>query len=140
MKLNADFPEQTRDLFYVQIGDGRWTLRARHQRFPAITRMYYVTPPHGRREVLPTVAVESRDGATCYADMRTVDGVVYDTFRQAALARGLPKGDDEWDRAMREAAHCWQVPSQLRGLFVSICVFCAPDVPPNVHGRRTELP
>ena len=67
-------------------------------------------------------------GATCYADVRTVDGEVYDTFRQAALARGLLKGDDEWDRAMREAT-VWQVPSQLRGLFVSICVFCAPDDP-----------
>lgn len=31
-----------------------------------------------------------------YEDLRTVDGVVYDTFREAAIAMGLVRGDEEY--------------------------------------------
>lgn len=60
----------------------------------------------------------------CYADVRTYDGVVYPTFRQACEARGLLESDNEWyllfDEAVLSASS-----SQLRQLFVTVVMFCS---------------
>lgn len=63
-------------------------------------------------------------GTMCYADVRTYDGVVYPTFRQACEARGLLESDNEWyllfDEAVLSASS-----SQLRQLFVTVVMFCS---------------
>lgn len=63
-------------------------------------------------------------GAMSYADVRTYDGVVYTTFREACEARGLLESDNEWyllfDKAIISASS-----SQLRQLFVTIVMFCS---------------
>ena len=43
-------------------------------------------------------------GAIGYADLRTVDGVEYDTFQGACEALGLLEDDSGWDNALSEAA------------------------------------
>lgn len=60
--------------------------------------------------------------------MRTVDGIIYETFKDAAIARGLLENDEEWYKCLEEAA-IRQMPSQLRNLFCTICVFCSPTDP-----------
>ncbi|XP_074364503.1 uncharacterized protein LOC141705465 [Apium graveolens] len=58
-------------------------------------------------------------GATSYKDLRTVNGFVYNTFKEACDALGLLKDDKQWHVAMSEnVVHA--MPQQLRQLFVFI--------------------
>lgn len=67
-------------------------------------------------------------GAKSYADVRTVDGIVYGTFEEAALKHGLLEDDREWDECLREAAST-QMPIQLRQLFATLLTFNNPVDP-----------
>lgn len=62
-------------------------------------------------------------GAKCYEDIRTVDGVLYATFKEACSARGLLGDDQEWYSAFEEADQ-WGSASQLRSLFVLMVIYC----------------
>jgi hypothetical protein len=65
-------------------------------------------------------------GATSYDDLRTVNGVILPTFREAAERRGLIEADNSLDECMAEAT-LYQMPSSLRRLFATILVFCEPS-------------
>ena len=67
-------------------------------------------------------------GASSFEDLRTVNGTVYDTYKEAARAMGLLESDDEWDRCLTEAAN-FQKPGKFRQLFVQILFYCRPDNP-----------
>lgn len=97
-----------------------WTWRTRQ--FRTIGRIYTVSPRDQERFYL-RILLLNVPGPTSYEDLRTVDGQVYDTFREACLARGLTENDEEWERSLREAAQ-WQVPFQLRHLFAMLVVWC----------------
>lgn len=88
-----------------------------------IGRMYYVSPASGELYYLRMLLMIVK-GAMSYADVRTYDGVVYTTFREACEARGLLESDNEWyllfDKAIISASS-----SQLRQLFVTIVMFCS---------------
>ncbi|XP_071674427.1 uncharacterized protein [Lolium perenne] len=56
-------------------------------------------------------------GAESYEDVRTFEGVVYATFKEACAARGLVGDDEEWFKAFDEAVR-WGMGGQLRALFV----------------------
>ena len=133
--FNAANPDAARDVTYAgMVKDFRfnprtreWTRRQRHSRWEPVGRIYFVLPSAGERYYL-RLLLNHVTGATCFKDVRTYDDVEYATFREAAMARGLLRGDEEWDRALLEAG-AYQMPNALRGLFVSILVFCAPDAP-----------
>ena len=110
-----EFPTQ----FVWNKKDRVWTLRSRGK---MIGRMYFVHPTEGERFYLRMVLQVQR-GATCFADLRTVDGVVYDSYRGACRALGLLSDDDEWMRTLREAAQ-FQTGRQLRELFACMLQFC----------------
>ena len=61
-------------------------------------------------------------GAESFEHIRTVDGVLCATFREAARHRGLLADDNEWERCMAEAA-LFRMPRQLRQLFSMLCVY-----------------
>jgi hypothetical protein len=65
-------------------------------------------------------------GATSYDDLRTVNGVILPTFREAAERRGLIEADNSLDECIAEAT-LYQMPSSLRRLFATILVFCEPS-------------
>ena len=44
-------------------------------------------------------------GATCYGDIRTHNGIVYETFKEACAARGLLTDDSEWYKTFEEATN-----------------------------------
>ena len=67
-------------------------------------------------------------GARSFTDLRTVNGVVCSTFREACIQRHLLADDGEYNTAMGEAAH-FQMPRQLRSMFATICVYCQPSDP-----------
>ncbi|XP_072081071.1 uncharacterized protein [Arachis hypogaea] len=52
-------------------------------------------------------------GPTCYEDIRTIDGVVYSSFKDACYARGLLDDDKEYIDAIEEASH-WGSGAQRR--------------------------
>ncbi|XP_022014032.1 uncharacterized protein LOC110913518 [Helianthus annuus] len=54
-----------------------------------------------------------------FDDIKTVDGQLYDTFKDACFARGLLDDDKEYIIAMREAS-TWSTSNFLRTLFVTL--------------------
>ncbi|MCH79314.1 helicase-like protein, partial [Trifolium medium] len=60
-------------------------------------------------------------GATSFEDIRTVNNVTYDTFKDACFALGLMKDDREFIYAIKEAAY-WGAGSYLRKLFAALLV------------------
>lgn len=88
-----------------------------------IGRMYYVSPVSDELYYLQMLLMIVK-GAMSYADVRTYDGVVYLTFKQACEARGLLESDNEchllFDEAIVSASS-----GQLRQLFVTVVMFCS---------------
>ncbi|GBO13311.1 hypothetical protein AVEN_163386-1 [Araneus ventricosus] len=64
-------------------------------------------------------------GATSFKLLRTVDNVIFDTFKQAAFHRHLLNSDEEWDHCLHDAS-TYQMPKQLRQTFAFILYFCNP--------------
>jgi hypothetical protein len=84
--------------------------------------MYYVHPSAGEGYFMRMLLMYVR-GARSYADIRTYNDVVYDTFKEACAARGLLGDDREWSFAFDEAVS-WGTGPQLRSLFVLMVVHC----------------
>ncbi|XP_074328023.1 uncharacterized protein LOC141665934 [Apium graveolens] len=62
-------------------------------------------------------------GPKSFEEIRTVDGVVYPTYKEACFYRGLLESDKEWHVALGDASLCANA-AQLRDLFVTLLVFC----------------
>lgn len=54
--------------------------------------------------------------ATSFQDIRTMDGVVYSTYKEACYHHGLLESDNEWHAALDDAS-VYQTGQQLRELF-----------------------
>jgi hypothetical protein len=88
-----------------------------------IGRMYYVHPTAGELYYLRILLMIVK-GATNYADVRTFDGRVYNTYREACEARGLLESDNEWILLFDEAIVSASA-NQLRHLFVTVVLHCS---------------
>ena len=77
-----------------------------------IGRLYYVNPTEGERFYLRMLLMVVK-GAKSFNDIKTYNGVVYNTFKDACSARGLLNNDDEWYQAFKEAS-TWSSSFQLR--------------------------
>jgi hypothetical protein len=64
-------------------------------------------------------------GATSFKHLRTVDDIAFPTFQAAAIALNLPEDDRAWEKTLEEVA-TFQMPVQLRQLFVDICLYGNP--------------
>ena len=91
----------------------------------ALGRVYTIHPNNFEcfflRLLLHTVT-----GPTSFVALRTVNGRVCDTFREAWQRMGLLESDAQWDATMPEAATA-QSPTKLRNLFVLLLITCAPS-------------
>lgn len=74
-------------------------------------------------------------GPRSYADLRTVNGVLYPTFHAAAVALELFVDDEEWDNTQEAAIHASA--NQLRTLFVTILTYGSP-LDPNALFLKYE--
>jgi hypothetical protein len=85
--------------------------------------MYYIHPTVGELYYLRMLLMIVK-GATNYADIRTFNGRVYNTYRDASEVRGLLESDNEWhllfDEAIVSASSC-----QIRQLFVTVVLHCS---------------
>ena len=136
-KLNARDP-QARHLTYPEIPKhytwSNYQWRRRRAKRSIITRMYFVHPRDRERFCLRLLLLTAK-GATSFQDLRTVPdphdntrNIVFETFREAALARELLDSDQEWTNLLQEAA-VDQMPNRLRHLFAWILCHCAPSDP-----------
>ncbi|CEG68158.1 hypothetical protein RMATCC62417_04472 [Rhizopus microsporus] len=76
----------------------RWHPR---QRGFAIGRMYHCSPIAGERYYLRLLLTSARD-LKSFEDIRTVDGILYPTFRVTYMALHLIQDDCEWDLCFAE--------------------------------------
>ena len=58
-------------------------------------------------------------GATSYENLRTVNGVIAKTFREAALLYGLLEGNDNCELCFKEVS-VYEMPFALRRLFATV--------------------
>ncbi|XP_057376187.1 uncharacterized protein LOC130697273 [Daphnia carinata] len=129
-KLNC-IDEDARQYFYREIPHhyvfvkktNSWKRRAKRAKI--IGRLYTVGVRQVERYCLRLLLINVK-GPTSFEDLRTIDQVVHPTFKAAAIAWNLLEDDIAWARAMEEAA-AFQMPLQLRQLFVDICLFCNPS-------------
>ncbi|KAK9280663.1 hypothetical protein L1049_014360 [Liquidambar formosana] len=96
----------------------KWTERKQRK---VIGRLLCAHPTSGERYYLRMLLNKVR-GATCYEDIRTVNGVVHQTFKEACLELGLLDDDNEWHEALAEAS-IWASGLQLRNMFCSMLMF-----------------
>ena len=104
-----------------------WRRRTRMGPRPPIGRVYAVHASQGEIFYLRILLQHVR-GPYSFAAVRTVDGHECPTFREACIQRGLLREDAEWSNCLRQAAE-YQMPRQLRELFVSLLLFCSPADP-----------
>ena len=88
-----------------------------------IGRIYSIHPAQIQLYALRLLLNHVR-GATSYTDIRTVEGVVHESFQAAAIALNLVKNDFIWIECMKEANDTHTNIHSLRKLFVSILVNC----------------
>ena len=127
-RLNLN-DENARSLLYSDIpyqyvfNRNMWQLRQRRAS-SIVSRMYTVGLRDEERFYLRMLLLHV-PGATNFEFLKTVDNVVYSTFKEAAFHRHLLSSDDEWDRCLEESA-IYHMPHQLRETFAYICCFCMP--------------
>ena len=74
-------------------------------------------------------------GATSFKDMRTINGIEYSTYKEAAEQLGLVENDEEWKSCLEEASTI-KTGSHLRHLFVTILVFCTSANPGKLFKKH----
>ncbi|XP_010490026.1 PREDICTED: uncharacterized protein LOC104767743 [Camelina sativa] len=96
-----------------------WTKRKQRD---SIGRIYNIHPSSGDLYYL-RIRLNYVRGPTCFEDIRTVNGFIHKTYRDACYAAGLLDSDLEWRDAMGEASN-WATAAQLRRLFVTLLIYC----------------
>ena len=103
-----------------------------------IGRVYTVHPSQRECFYLRMLLHEVR-GPTSFESLRTVEGRVYDTYRETCLKLGLLEDDNQWDLTIAEASVS-QTPKTLRELFAIIIVNCAVSNPAALWTKyRNEM-
>ena len=101
-----------------------------------IGRICNVSPGQGERYYL-RLTLSHITGPKCFADLRTVDGVVYPTFKESCKALGLLEDDAEWEVAMTEVSS-YGFAHQVRTTFAIILHYCEPTDPFKLYETFKE--
>ncbi|XP_022032303.1 uncharacterized protein LOC110933386 [Helianthus annuus] len=91
----VEFPSK----FVFKLNTRSWDVRKRH---PSIGRIHLVFPSAGEAYYL-RILLNKVKGPKCFEDIRTVNGTLYPTFRDACYALGLLDDDNEYVEAIKEA-------------------------------------
>ncbi|XP_056697701.1 uncharacterized protein [Spinacia oleracea] len=128
-KMNLSDPEARKYLYIEFPQHYRWltsskTWRKRRNKQRVIGRIYTASPMEGERFFLRLLLNHVR-GPESFQHLRTVNGIVYPTFREAAEKHGLMENDASILDCLHEASNS-KMPSSLRKLFVTLLVCCQP--------------
>lgn len=125
-----EFPQE----FVYDDEDKEWHVRK--QAF-ALGRMYFIPPnANDERFYLRTLLTVVK-GPTSFESLRFFRGILYPTFREACLARGLLEDDGEWRQCLLEAS-AMQTGASLRDLFATLLLFCSPAKPERLWNEFCE--
>ncbi|XP_035842064.1 uncharacterized protein LOC110923839 [Helianthus annuus] len=105
---NNDSEPEARELTYVEFpGKYVWKLKDRcwqpRKTHVSVGRIYSVSPSLGEAYFLRILLTKVR-GPRSFEEIRTYDGVIYPTFRDACYARGLLDDDNEYIECIKEAS------------------------------------
>ena len=126
-EINRENKYGTRNMLYTEminvfrIEKGNWVPRKKKNK-PVISRMHQVSPKDVERYHL-RILLLNIPGPTSFEDIRTVDGVVYLTFKQACAALGLIEDDANSIKTMTETVFRCS-PAQCRRVFAFLILFC----------------
>jgi len=128
-QANIDYP-LVREVTYMDFpfvftwtnGTKKWTIR---QRGCCVGCLYFVSPCVGECYFLRTLLTKVK-GVVSFKALRTINGVVHDTFKSACITLGLYDSDDEWNACLEEAVGM-RTGAQLQSLFVTILAFGVPS-------------
>ncbi|XP_042962776.1 uncharacterized protein LOC122297053 [Carya illinoinensis] len=124
--LYKEFPE-----FYVWSQQYKmWTIRKKQV---VIGRIVTANPFEGERYYLQMLLNHIR-GPLSFDHLKTVNGILAPTFREAATMYGLLQRDDSLEECLYEAS-LYQMPFSLRRLFATILVYCNPTNPRDLWER-----
>ncbi|KAL0319969.1 UNVERIFIED_CONTAM: hypothetical protein Sradi_5258400 [Sesamum radiatum] len=126
----ADFPTK----FVWHAKEKKWKKRKSGR---CIGRIYYAHPSSGENFYL-RMLLNIVKGPRCHDDIKTVNGTLYPTYKEACNAFGLLGNDGEWHRAIQEAAQ-WLTGHKLRELFVTIILFCEVAEPLKLWEQNWEF-
>ncbi|CAN1777377.1 ATP-dependent DNA helicase PIF1 [Linum perenne] len=108
MRTNGNSPHARQYTFvefpqhYVWISTAKqWRLR---KRGTSIARLYYCHPSSNERFYL-RMLLHVVKGCTSFDDIKTVNGVVYESFKDACRAYGFLSDDGEWNQCLQEVAN-----------------------------------
>ena len=116
MKANKQH-EEARELTYVEFPP-KWVwhkdvLEWMKRKFGrSISRIFYAHPASDERYYLRMLLNTIR-GSTSFENIRTVNKVLYSTFKVACYALGLLDDDKEWHDCLQETS-LWRFGHQLR--------------------------
>ncbi|XP_074336448.1 uncharacterized protein LOC141673594 [Apium graveolens] len=124
---------------YVCASEASWRIFAFdiHSRWPSVERLPIHLP--GKKHVSFKVGDVLRDvcdnaiskktkleawkkGSRSFEDLKTVNGHIHETFKEACVALGLLQNDNQWHEAIAENFHT-SLPPQLRAMFVNILAY-----------------
>ncbi|KAL3834092.1 hypothetical protein ACJIZ3_008828 [Penstemon smallii] len=111
--LYKNFPEY----FVWESVKHKWKVR---QKKTVVGRLCTVSPVEGER-YFERLLLNNVRCPTSFDDLLTVCGIKYDTFREAAVRRGLLQSDDYVDSCLAEAV-VYQMPYSFRVLFAMLLV------------------
>ncbi|CAE1313564.1 unnamed protein product [Acanthosepion pharaonis] len=101
-------------------------------------RRVFTVPPSRQECFYLRLLLHEVSGPTSYNNLRTVNGVLCDTFREACLRLGLLEDDSQWDATMAEGA-LLKMPSALRHLFTTILQMCEPSDPKSLWDKYKDF-
>ncbi|XP_021997718.1 uncharacterized protein LOC110894799 [Helianthus annuus] len=141
MKMNNSKPE-ARELTYVEFPSKYvWKLKDRcwqpRQNYVVIGRIYSASPSLGEAYYLRILLTKVK-GPRSFEEIRTYDGVVYPTFRDACYARGLLDDDNEYIECISESSFTGNG-HYLRSLFGTILLSTTLSRPEVVWEKTWEL-
>ncbi|XP_077242429.1 uncharacterized protein LOC143882934 [Tasmannia lanceolata] len=126
----AEFPTK----FVWNKKDKIWQRRKRGK---CIGRLFYAYPTSGESFYL-RMLLNIVKGPQNFEEIRTVNGVIHDTFKSACYSLGFLDGDKEWHDAINEASH-WANAGQLRELFATLLLFCEISNPLELWERHWRV-
>ena len=102
----------------------------------ALGRVYTVHPNNAECYYLRMLLVNVK-GPTSFANLRTVDGVQCQTYREACQQLQLLENDEHWETTLAYACvSC--CPGQIRTLFAIILTTCSPTNPKDLWEKFKE--
>ncbi|GFU40418.1 putative DNA helicase [Trichonephila clavipes] len=102
----------------------------------ALGRLYTVHPNNTECFYLRLLLINIR-GTISFQDLRTVNGQLCTTYRQACQELNLLENDVHWDTALADASNTAR-PQQIRTLFAIILTTCFPSNPKDLWEKYKD--